>query len=198
MTTSTSWRIGEDGRVYKKGRRLYPNRDVYEGEFVNGLREGRGSLFFVHGDQYVGNFEENLFHGFGIMTYAPFMKDAQIIRTARYEGFWAKGRKCGRGLQVLGDGDSYEGFFENDLFEGHGEYTCKNGDRHVGEWARGKLSGPAKIDYANGDTYTGTFPRSPLLASRSPGSCRAWTPCAGDTRAGLFHGKGKFVWAFKR
>ena len=35
------WRLTEDGRVYRFGRKRYPNRDLYEGEFLDGVREGK-------------------------------------------------------------------------------------------------------------------------------------------------------------
>ena len=30
-----SWRITADGKVYRKGRKNYPNRDSYDGEFLD-------------------------------------------------------------------------------------------------------------------------------------------------------------------
>ena len=38
-----AWRLTEDGKVYRRGRKRYPNGDVYEGEFVDGKREARAS-----------------------------------------------------------------------------------------------------------------------------------------------------------
>ena len=38
------WRLTEDGRVYRFGRKRYPNRDLYEGEFLDGVREGKFKL----------------------------------------------------------------------------------------------------------------------------------------------------------
>ena len=38
-----AWRLTEDGKVYRRGRKRYPNSDVYEGEFVDGKREARAS-----------------------------------------------------------------------------------------------------------------------------------------------------------
>jgi hypothetical protein len=38
-TIMSGWRLTEDGKVYRRGRKRYPNNDVYEGEFVDGKRE---------------------------------------------------------------------------------------------------------------------------------------------------------------
>ena len=66
------WRITSDGKVYRRGLKVYANRDEYEGEFVDGMRHGRGVMTFVNGDRYEGEFENNAYHGFGIYMYAPF------------------------------------------------------------------------------------------------------------------------------
>lgn len=31
-----SWRITADGKVYRRGKKHYANRDVYDGEFLDG------------------------------------------------------------------------------------------------------------------------------------------------------------------
>ena len=41
--TAQPQRLTEDGKVYRRGRKRYPNGDVYEGEFVDGKREARAS-----------------------------------------------------------------------------------------------------------------------------------------------------------
>eukprot|EP00520_Triparma_pacifica_P008165 CAMPEP_0118662320 /NCGR_PEP_ID=MMETSP0785-20121206/16766_1 /TAXON_ID=91992 /ORGANISM="Bolidomonas pacifica, Strain CCMP 1866" /LENGTH=75 /DNA_ID=CAMNT_0006555851 /DNA_START=45 /DNA_END=269 /DNA_ORIENTATION=- len=71
-----NWRLTEDGRVYRMGRKRYPNRDLYEGEFLDGVREGNGTLtYHQKGDQYVGEFQNNMFHGFGVYTWGDFLEN---------------------------------------------------------------------------------------------------------------------------
>ena len=70
-----SWRITADGKVYRKGRKNYPNRDFYEGEFLDGLRHGRGMMKYSNADMYNGEFEQDMFHGFGVYQWAPFEDD---------------------------------------------------------------------------------------------------------------------------
>jgi len=63
-------RITKDGKVYRSGRRVYPNKDVYDGEFIDGLRQGKGTLNkFDSKDVYNGEFENNFFHGYGIYQW---------------------------------------------------------------------------------------------------------------------------------
>ncbi|GMH82945.1 hypothetical protein TrVE_jg9783 [Triparma verrucosa] len=165
------WRLTEDGRVYRFGRKRYPNRDLYEGEFLDGVREGNGTLSYYNGNKYEGEFSNQLFHGFGVFTWAPFLENGQWVRGRRYEGNWAKGRRSGEGIYFSGYGESYEGHFKKDLYEGYGVLTKKNGDRLSGDWEKGKMAGKAKVEYINGNKYTG------------------------EMTMGKFHGDGKFIFA---
>ena len=140
------------------GKKRYPNRDVYEGEFLDGVREGNGKLtYHQKGDVYVGEFQNNMFHGFGVYSWGDFLENGVWVRGRRYEGSWAKGRRFGDGIYFSGYGDSYDGHWEADFYEGEGTLTKKNGDRMTGHFSRGKLAGEATIDYINGDKYSGSM-----------------------------------------
>ena len=48
----------------------YPNGDIYEGDYVDGIRHGRGIYrFAASGDKYEGSWVNNNKHGLGTMTY---------------------------------------------------------------------------------------------------------------------------------
>ena len=48
----------------------YPNGDVYEGDFLDGIREGRGTYRYgKRGDVYNGEWISDKKHGIGKMTY---------------------------------------------------------------------------------------------------------------------------------
>mmetsp|Transcript_233 Transcript_233/g.463 ORF Transcript_233/g.463 Transcript_233/m.463 type:complete len:553 (-) Transcript_233:175-1833(-) len=170
----SNWRLTEDGKVYRHGRKRYANSDLYDGEFCDGKREGKGVYEYSGGNRYVGEFMNNLYEGFGVFSWAPFTEGNRVIRTKRYEGDWLKGRQHGQGMLICGDGDVYTGHFEADLYHGQGILAMKNGDRMEGMWERGKLNGLAKIAYANGDRYEGDF------------------------FSGKFQGKGRYVYAHGR
>ena len=36
---------------------MYPNGDIYDGYFTDGIREGRGKYFYVNGDKYDGEWK---------------------------------------------------------------------------------------------------------------------------------------------
>ena len=52
-----------------KGTANYPNGDIYEGDFLKGVREGQGVYTYVNLDKYTGGWENNLKHGIGKLTY---------------------------------------------------------------------------------------------------------------------------------
>ena len=42
---------------------LIKNRDKYDGQFINGIKEGKGRLIFKNGEVYEGDFKDGLMHG---------------------------------------------------------------------------------------------------------------------------------------
>ena len=41
----------------------YPLRNMYDGDFVNGLRHGYGSFYYANGAKYEGGWKNNMKHG---------------------------------------------------------------------------------------------------------------------------------------
>ena len=58
-----AWRLTEDGKVYRRGRKRYPNGDVYEGEFVENVKHGRGTMHYPDGSRYEGMYAAGKMHG---------------------------------------------------------------------------------------------------------------------------------------
>ncbi len=44
----------------------FPNGDVYDGEFIDGLPEGKGSYLWKKGAMYQGDFKQGMKHGMGV------------------------------------------------------------------------------------------------------------------------------------
>lgn len=59
----------------------YPLRNMYDGEFVGGLRHGQGSFYYASGAKYEGGWKNNMKHGSGKFTF----KNGRI-----YEGIFEK------------------------------------------------------------------------------------------------------------
>lgn len=154
-----SWRLGDDGSIYRRGRLKYSNGDIYDGEWLNGKRHGKGTLKFADGGGYIGEFDENFFHGFGMLTVAksqhPLTK--KWIPGERYEGEFVQGRKHGKGIAKTRDGDCYDGFFVDGYYHGKGTCAYANGDVYDGDWVHGKWQGHAELRFRDGSKYVGEF-----------------------------------------
>ena len=155
--------------------------DVYEGEMVNMLRHGDGTMHYAAtGDKYEGEWIKDVFDGFGVYTWSISVElddnnEQIMIVGKRYEGDYKEGKKEGKGLFFLGTGDVYSGCFSQDCFHGNGTLKKENGDIITGEWQRGRSEGKVEITYTSaGESFVG------------------------DMVAGEFYGKGKFQYSKKK
>lgn len=177
--------------------RTYSNNDVYEGEFVDNLKHGVGTLrYYNTGDRYEGEFERDFLHGYGVYIWATVVdEENNVISGRRYEGYWKEGKMHGQGIYKLGNGDVYTGSFVNDRFEGKGTMKYANGDFFEGEWLRGLPGGHMKVTYVNGDSYEGSMSvgkyegKGKFIFHNELGSYD------GDWSMGLYHGHGVRVYS---
>jgi hypothetical protein len=152
-----TYRLTKEGKVYRRGRKVFANLDVYEGEFLDGKKHGKGQLILFNGDIYIGEFENNFMHGHGVFNYTSFYNDAgEMVTGKRYEGGYSENRMHGKGVLQLGFGEVYSGEFENGLYHGRGNMKKRNGDTIVGQFERGKASGKVKMTWVEtGNSYEG-------------------------------------------
>lgn len=134
------------------------DQGFYFGQFMNGKREGIGTLFLNNGGQiYTGEWKNDSPNGFGYNYlgngnfYVGEVVD--IIREGRglfkwkncdiYDGEWKNGVQNGRGINFYGrgdfDGDVYFGEFFNGQKHGKGTYKYSNGKIKNGIWKNDKL-----------------------------------------------------------
>jgi len=132
-----------------KATASYPNLDVYEGDFLDGIREGRGVYrYAANGDKYDGEWKQNCKHGIGKMTYN---------KKGEYQGYWENGRRHGEGVFVYPNGDVYSGWWRFGEKEGTGTYSSKQtGMKMFGEWSDGQIKS-GKWVYPNGVFFEGKF-----------------------------------------
>ena len=81
-------RFNAQGRVEGPARVTYPSGDVYEGQFQDGLRHGRGTFTYASGDVFKGDYQNDLMHGRGTYTFA---KGTTV-------GFYEENRPKGPGI----------------------------------------------------------------------------------------------------
>ena len=146
-----------------KGVMYYPNGliyegeckdkgDIYEGDFVEGVAEGRGTSIYSNGDRYTGEYRNWNKHGKGTYYYHNGHK---------YVGDFFNDKAEGRGIYYYKNGDIYEGEFHDSMANGLGCFFYKapprSGDRYEGNVKNFYKHGKGIVIYKNGDIYQGDF-----------------------------------------
>ena len=121
-----------DGKKEGKGKFTYKNGCVYEGFFKNNKKEGKGIFYYTNGDRYKGQFEKGFYQGDGIFYFH---------NGDRYEGKFDKNKYSGFGKYFYHNGDTFEGHWENDKKNGKGTYIYLNGNKISGNYKDGKPIG---------------------------------------------------------
>jgi hypothetical protein len=117
-------------RVDKRGGKatlVYPGDGVYEGEYVDGRKEGRGKFWYVFGSVYASD-------GMQVLTTAPSSLPHRYVFGSVYEGQWLNDEKHGKGKEMYNDGATYDGRFHEGARHGAGVLTYANRDVYDGEW----------------------------------------------------------------
>jgi len=124
---------------------------TYNGDFENDVPHGNGVLTYPSGDIYEGSFEYSEFHGVGIMTY----KDG-----SEYSGAWKHSKCHGVGVYIFTGGNNYVGDFECGVYHGNGKMVHVTDDGQVvydGQWVRGEKNGYGVCTYSNGVKFQGEW-----------------------------------------
>uniref|UniRef100_F6U2Z7 MORN repeat containing 1 n=1 Tax=Monodelphis domestica TaxID=13616 RepID=F6U2Z7_MONDO len=132
----------------------YKEGGKYEGEFLNGVREGHGFLMDKNGHIYQGSFHKNKKHGVGQMIF----KNGD-----KYEGDWILDQRQGHGVLYSADGSTYEGQWRNGVFNGQGLMIHCSGTIYDGLWINGYpttqaskivILGPEMVSVIQGSSIT--------------------------------------------
>ncbi|XP_050384601.1 phosphatidylinositol 4-phosphate 5-kinase 9 [Argentina anserina] len=131
-----------------KGKYLWSDGCIYEGEWRRGMRNGSGKISWPSGAVYEGEFSGGYMHGAG--TYVG-------SDNLNYKGRWRLNLKHGLGYQVYPNGDIFEGSWIQGLPEGPGKYTWRHGNVYLGNMKAGKMSGKGTLTWTNGDSFEGSW-----------------------------------------
>ena len=136
---------------YTNKTEIYQNGDKYIGEFINHIRDGKGTMYYnkndiYHRDRYEGEWKNNLMEGKGTLYWNS---------KSRYEGDWKNGKREGKGILYYNKNDKYEGDYKDDKMNGKGTYYWNNGNRYEGEWKNDKKEGKGVFYWNGGDKYEG-------------------------------------------
>ena len=100
---------------------------------------------------YSGGCKDGLAEGYGEVTGA-----------STYRGDFKAGKKHGKGIKVMPNGDRYAGDFSDDYRDGKGAYVWGDktpwaGDRYEGEYRRDLRHGWGVFQWGSGDRYEGPW-----------------------------------------
>ena len=137
------------------GRQETEDGDLYEGQFVAGLRCGTGRCQYAStngGGTYNGDWKDNKRHGEG--TWEGPGRDT--FGECYYEGAWEKDLRHGKGISRYEDGSRFEGEYRDD-WRYYGTYWLANGDVYVGYFGEHGRHGEGVCDYADSGKYEGLW-----------------------------------------
>lgn len=144
------------------------NGNQYTGDWLNNLKHGKGEERYADGHLYEGDWKKGKKNGYGVLS----MKDDRKNCYKRvYSGGWKNSKKHGYGTYYfIGADEYYEGEWLNDVRAGWGRMYYQDGSIYEGEWHQDKKEGKGMIRYANDNRYEGEW------------------------KNGLKHGRGKYVY----
>lgn len=140
----------------------YDNGDVYEGEMLNGMKNGQGKMIYANGNIYEGEWQDDFQNGRGKMTYAngnvyegewKNFIDTQFKSFINGITFEREIREIfphGNGKMTYADGNIYEGEWKNGKKNGYGKYIYMERVVYEGEWKDDKMNGRFKITTYDG------------------------------------------------
>jgi hypothetical protein len=188
---STLWESMFDGEKFKKQMQFleahsktghcteqYGEDGSYEGEFLYGMRHGKGTHTF-RGETYEGDFKWDQRHGWGVCTLADhthirgewqagrlhgFASIADSSGKITFEGEFREGKRQGLGRQLFESGDIYDGGWKAGRLHDRGIYYFANGDKVYGMWNQGNYDGVGIFKYADGSASRRVY-RDGMLVS---------------------------------
>ncbi len=160
--------------VFKK---TFPD-GVYEGNFVNGVRAGKGKYTFTNGDKFDGEWKDDVrlqgtYTFVNGNNYTGYFKNEtrngwgefKWHTGTSYKGEYKNGKMEGVGI-FKGIGIEYMGEFSQGLFNGFGIYTCDSGYQvdncpgaraFYGSWKNGLKDNGRCYDKLGRLIYVGSF-----------------------------------------
>lgn len=103
----------------------YASGDLYDGEWREGKKHGKGRFSFASGSTYEGEWRDDRRHGEGMLSYSD---------GDRYQGGWREDKKHGTGVCTFSDGVVYNGGWHAGSFHGAGTLSYRDGRVFEGLW----------------------------------------------------------------
>ena len=138
------------------------NGDTYEGEFVHGVKTGKGLIVSDGGSTTLeGDWKDNKLDGTGTERKG---------KKVRYSGEFKEGKKHGRGVYMLDDGSKYIGEFKNGKIHGEGVYiynASSSKSRYLGTFNENAMTGIGRLEMKNGVVFEGSEQGGQVILKKS-------------------------------
>ncbi|NXC37447.1 MORN3 protein, partial [Campylorhamphus procurvoides] len=129
------------------------NGDQYTGEWLNNLKHGKGTQIWKRtGAIYSGDWKFGKRDGYG--TYSipdPVTKEYRKV----YTGWWENGQRTGQGVSFYPNGERYEGEWSDGVRSGWGRMHYQDGSSYEGQWEADQPNGQGMLLLPNGNRYEG-------------------------------------------
>ena len=116
---------------------------MYVGEYKDGKFNGRGKFVWHQGMVYEGEFMDGMRHGNGIW------RESNSPDATTYEGEYYHDKKHGEGVYKWRSGSYYKGSFYNDQRHGYGEMYWIDGSSYKGQWEKGMQKDEGDVAYSS-------------------------------------------------
>lgn len=157
-------------RLFKE---KYEDGSIYEGNAKDGIRHGKGRIYYADGMIFEGRFDEGVMYGPGVLWYkngklcfeGDYKDDKFEGHGILYNGLIG-GMNSGFDYQDFGKTGNcwvkYEGDFVQDKKNGTGTLYLQNGERYFGEFKDDKVHGKGTFYLIDGTNITGYWENNQL------------------------------------
>ena len=114
----------KQGKRHGPGTFVWPNKSVFNGEYLDDNANGFGVMNHKGGSYYEGEWRDNKAHGKGKYVFEN--------ESSVYIGDFSQDLKEGKGIQTYKDGSSYEGDFSKGMKDGDGLFKFTDGATYEG------------------------------------------------------------------
>ncbi len=126
----------------------YENGDKYDGDVIDDIRNGVGTMIYSNGNKYIGDWENDKKQGVGVL----YKKNGDI-----YKGQWFNDKLDGKCDMIFKSGLTYNGDIKNGVITGYGNMKYDNGERYTGHFLNNKKHGTGVLETDDGVYYNGDW-----------------------------------------
>jgi len=159
VENNNSERNNEGGHVERKYLHININKDdglfdLYDGEFSNNMRNGKGKMEYANGYIYEGEWKNNKREGKGTLWFQT--DDKVFVKGGKEEGQYSSMKRNRKGKYTLTTVSYYEGDWKENVFHGYGVREYPNGDIFEGLFNSGKMR-EGTFRFASGAVFKGSI-----------------------------------------